>query len=436
MLPDILTQLGPEGLNHLKRLANNVVAGNKLLSSVAEEDDVPNVVENFEEVQQAEAALSKQLAASKISESTDWLEAEPKPVKKTARELAKEEFVKKHPTALQLDAIKCEEEERKRALLGPSDADLLKLESIEYDMARKALNIDPRVPMPITNPPENFVSTGPPPAHYKPMPPNFIHLPPFEEPPSDPRVFDIPLPASCRPRSPDPGPRPKPPIPLFKGKGKIEPKSKDVLGKPPLVQAIPNEPPTKVKEPTATAKALETPEVPNTQPAQPPKTTSQQQSKNPTQQQPKKTDSQKSKNPAQQQPKKTESKQNPKKSDSQPSKKSEVQPPKNANNQQAKNEETKQVAPQQPKNPETQQPKNPVQQQLNNPDTQPTQTPATKVESQQAKPTATQPAKKPAAAQQPAKKASADAKKKPEPKKDAKKPDAKKSNTQPPNKKP
>ena len=53
MLPQILTQLGPEGLQHLKRLANNVVAGNnKLLSSVNEEeaDDVPNLVGNFEEV--------------------------------------------------------------------------------------------------------------------------------------------------------------------------------------------------------------------------------------------------------------------------------------------------------------------------------------------------------------------------------------------------
>lgn len=55
MLPGILTQLGSEGLNHLKRLANNVVVGNKLLGSVnEEEDDVPNLVENFEDASKQE----------------------------------------------------------------------------------------------------------------------------------------------------------------------------------------------------------------------------------------------------------------------------------------------------------------------------------------------------------------------------------------------
>ncbi|XP_055703199.1 transcription factor BTF3 homolog 4-like [Phlebotomus papatasi] len=52
MLPGILTQLGPEGLNHLKRLANDVVCNEKLLN---EEDDVPELVENFEEVADKEA---------------------------------------------------------------------------------------------------------------------------------------------------------------------------------------------------------------------------------------------------------------------------------------------------------------------------------------------------------------------------------------------
>lgn len=51
MLPNILTQLGPEGLNHLKRLASNVVANNKLL---VEEEDVPDLVENFEEASKKE----------------------------------------------------------------------------------------------------------------------------------------------------------------------------------------------------------------------------------------------------------------------------------------------------------------------------------------------------------------------------------------------
>jgi len=45
MLPNILTQLGPEGLTHLKRLASDVVASSKLSA----EDDVPDLVGNFEE---------------------------------------------------------------------------------------------------------------------------------------------------------------------------------------------------------------------------------------------------------------------------------------------------------------------------------------------------------------------------------------------------
>ncbi len=45
MLPNILTQLGPEGLTHLKRLASDVVASSKLSA----DDDVPDLVENFEE---------------------------------------------------------------------------------------------------------------------------------------------------------------------------------------------------------------------------------------------------------------------------------------------------------------------------------------------------------------------------------------------------
>lgn len=44
MLPSILTQLGSEGLTHLKRLANDVVANSKLA-----DEEVPDLVENFEE---------------------------------------------------------------------------------------------------------------------------------------------------------------------------------------------------------------------------------------------------------------------------------------------------------------------------------------------------------------------------------------------------
>jgi len=46
MLPGILTQLGPEGLMQLKKIANDIVSSKKL----ADDDDVPELVENFEEV--------------------------------------------------------------------------------------------------------------------------------------------------------------------------------------------------------------------------------------------------------------------------------------------------------------------------------------------------------------------------------------------------
>lgn len=52
MLPNILTQLGPEGLNHLKRLASSVVSNNKQL--LIDEEDVPDLVENFEEASKTE----------------------------------------------------------------------------------------------------------------------------------------------------------------------------------------------------------------------------------------------------------------------------------------------------------------------------------------------------------------------------------------------
>lgn len=46
MLPSILTQLGPDGLKHLKRLASDVVAST---AAAVADDDVPELVENFEE---------------------------------------------------------------------------------------------------------------------------------------------------------------------------------------------------------------------------------------------------------------------------------------------------------------------------------------------------------------------------------------------------
>lgn len=47
LLPGIVTQLGPEGLLHLKKLASDFVASKK---TADEDDDVPDLVENFEDV--------------------------------------------------------------------------------------------------------------------------------------------------------------------------------------------------------------------------------------------------------------------------------------------------------------------------------------------------------------------------------------------------
>merc|ERR1712059_77498 len=63
MLPGILNQLGAESLTHLKRLASNVtgggVGGSMEAANTMEEDDddeVPDLVENFDEVSKNEAA--------------------------------------------------------------------------------------------------------------------------------------------------------------------------------------------------------------------------------------------------------------------------------------------------------------------------------------------------------------------------------------------
>ncbi|CRL04196.1 CLUMA_CG017301, isoform A [Clunio marinus] len=70
LLPGILTQLGSEGLSHLKRLANNVV-GSKILSSVQEEgkeEDIPDLVENFENVANSDASPAAPDAQEKKAE--------------------------------------------------------------------------------------------------------------------------------------------------------------------------------------------------------------------------------------------------------------------------------------------------------------------------------------------------------------------------------
>lgn len=90
-MPGILTQLGSEGLSHLKRLANNVV-GSKILSSVQEEgkeEDIPDLVENFENVANSDASPAAQekkteeiaalIASSTIEEAVKKAEEKPAP---------------------------------------------------------------------------------------------------------------------------------------------------------------------------------------------------------------------------------------------------------------------------------------------------------------------------------------------------------------------
>ncbi|XP_063977920.1 transcription factor BTF3 homolog 4 isoform X1 [Diachasmimorpha longicaudata] len=60
MLPGILSQLGPEGLNQLKRLASNVT-GSTLPKTVMDDDDeVPDLVGNFDEASKEEVAPKKE----------------------------------------------------------------------------------------------------------------------------------------------------------------------------------------------------------------------------------------------------------------------------------------------------------------------------------------------------------------------------------------
>merc|ERR1711881_832928 len=71
MLPGILNQLGAESLTHLKRLASNVTGGAGLESGAAEggddnDDEVPDLVENFDEASKDEKATED----VKISEET------------------------------------------------------------------------------------------------------------------------------------------------------------------------------------------------------------------------------------------------------------------------------------------------------------------------------------------------------------------------------
>ena len=72
MLPGILNQLGAESLTHLKRLASNVTGGAGLgeVAGAGDDDDdeVPDLVENFDEASKDEKATEGASEEAKISE--------------------------------------------------------------------------------------------------------------------------------------------------------------------------------------------------------------------------------------------------------------------------------------------------------------------------------------------------------------------------------
>lgn len=68
MLPGILSQLGPEGLMQLKKIASDVMSSKKM--SGADDDDVPDLVENFDEVAIKDKPTAA-AAATSVAAATD-----------------------------------------------------------------------------------------------------------------------------------------------------------------------------------------------------------------------------------------------------------------------------------------------------------------------------------------------------------------------------
>jgi len=80
MLPGILNQLGAESLTHLKRLASNVTGGGTGAMEPGLEDDdddeVPDLVENFDEVSKNETATAE-VVPEAVPEAAPEAEAAP-----------------------------------------------------------------------------------------------------------------------------------------------------------------------------------------------------------------------------------------------------------------------------------------------------------------------------------------------------------------------
>lgn len=89
MLPGILSQLGPEGLTQLKRLATSVAssgAGGK--TTIEEDDEVPELVENFDEASKEEVPVNvtneKESASGEGKENKDPVKSESESKEKAA----------------------------------------------------------------------------------------------------------------------------------------------------------------------------------------------------------------------------------------------------------------------------------------------------------------------------------------------------------------
>lgn len=71
MLPGILQQLGPDGLLQLKKIASDIVSNKKLAD---DDDDVPELVENFDEVaindKKPESVVEDEASGSGIKPTT------------------------------------------------------------------------------------------------------------------------------------------------------------------------------------------------------------------------------------------------------------------------------------------------------------------------------------------------------------------------------
>ena len=61
MLPGILTHLGSDGLSHLKRLASVAAESNRMASAAAADEDIPDLIDNFEQAMSAEDSTTAEV---------------------------------------------------------------------------------------------------------------------------------------------------------------------------------------------------------------------------------------------------------------------------------------------------------------------------------------------------------------------------------------